>query len=105
MEALTQAQERQGTAEDRIQRLESQLVIVFIKSKNYYLYLKNKAIVSVLKVVKTFSMQTNVKRIYQSISVRLFNIPRRTFLVQIRIILCFKVFINKELLFVLLRER
>jgi hypothetical protein len=41
MEALTQAQERQGTAEDRIQRLESQLVIVFIKSKNDKLYLKN----------------------------------------------------------------
>jgi hypothetical protein len=44
MEALTQAQERQGTAEDRIQRLESQLVIVFIKSRNDYLYLKNKTI-------------------------------------------------------------
>jgi hypothetical protein len=38
MEALTQAQERQGTAEDRIQRLESQLVIVYITSRNDYLY-------------------------------------------------------------------
>ena len=31
MEALTQAQERQGTAEDRIQRLECQLVRLFWK--------------------------------------------------------------------------
>jgi hypothetical protein len=51
MEALTQAQERQGTAEDRIQRLESQLVNVFIKSRNYYLYFQNTAIVSGFKAV------------------------------------------------------
>jgi hypothetical protein len=52
MEALTQAQERQGTAEDRIQRLESQLVIVFIKSKNLSLVVSTSRPIEIENVLR-----------------------------------------------------